>query len=206
MSNKKQKMDPRVMRTRQLLRDALVELIEERGYEKITVQDITERATLNRATFYLHYSDKLDLLYQSTKEILNDLVSSLNVHFDDKLEIDFLKDEDEPQDTFMHLFEQISLNSKLYKVFLTEKDIPYFSSGLKEIIIDFVSNGINSMQPDDKKLTVPREMAIRYFAAAFLEVIVWWLENDMLYSPKFMATQLLRITVKGPYIDLPFGK
>lgn len=206
MSKKKQKMDPRVMRTRQLLRDALVELMEERGYEKITVQDITERATLNRATFYLHYSDKLDLLYQSTKEILNDLVSSLNDTFDDKVEFNFSKDADEPHDTFMHLFEQISLNSKLYKVFLTEKDIPYFSSGLKEIIIDFISNGINFTQPDDKRLTVPREMAVRYFAAAFLEVIVWWLENDMHYSPKFMATQLMRITMMGPYVDNPFGK
>lgn len=206
MSNKKQKMDPRVMRTRQLLRDALVELIEERGYDKITVQDITERATLNRATFYLHYRDKLDLLYQSSEEILNDLMSNINVTFEDKKEIDFLKNEDEPHDTFIHLFEQISLNSKLYKVFLTEKDIPYFSSGIKEIIINFISNGINFMQPDDKKLTVPREMAVRYFAAAFLEVIVWWLENDMLYSPKFMATQLMRITVNGPYINNPFGK
>lgn len=106
----------------------------------------------------------------------------------------------------MHLFEQISLNSKLYKVFLTEKDIPYFASGLKDIIIDFISNGINFTQPDDKKLSVPREMAVRYFAAAFLEVIVWWLENDMHYSPKFMATQLMRITMMGPYVDNPFGK
>lgn len=206
MSNNKQKMDPRVMRTRQLLRDALVELIDERGYEKITVQDITERATLNRATFYLHYRDKLDLLYQSAKEILDDLVNSMNVSFEDEMEFDLLKDKDEPHDTFMQLFEQISLNSKLYKVFLTEKDIPYFSSGMKEIIIDFVSNGINFTQPDDQKLTVPREMAVRFFAAAFLEVIIWWLENDMPYSPRFMATQLMRISVMGPYIDNPFGK
>ncbi|MGE7110087.1 TetR/AcrR family transcriptional regulator [Lysinibacillus sp. NPDC047702] len=206
MSKKKQKMDPRVIRTRQLLRDALVELIDERGYDKITVQDITERATLNRATFYLHYRDKLDLLYQSSEEILGDLVGSINFTFDDKMKLDFFKVEDQPHDTFMHLFEQISLNSKLYKVFLTEKNIPYFSSGMKDIIIDFVSNGINYMQPDDKKLTVPHEMAIRYFAAAFLEVIVWWLENDMPYSPKFMAAQLMTITVTGPYIENPFVK
>lgn len=87
-----------------------------------------------------------------------------------------------------------------------EQHFPYLSSGMKDIIIDFVSNGINYMQPDDKKLTVPREMAIRYFAAAFLEIIVWWLENDMPYSPKFMATQLMTITVKGPYIENPFVK
>ncbi len=106
----------------------------------------------------------------------------------------------------MHLFEQIALNSKLYKVYLTEKNIPYFSDGLKDIIINFVSSGIQMMEPDDQKLTVPREMAVRFYAAAFLEVIVWWLENDMPYTPKFMATQLMRITLKGPYIDNPFER
>jgi len=197
-------MDPRVIRTRQLLRDALVELIDEQGYEKITVQDITQRATLNRATFYLHYGDKLDLLYQSSEEILHDLVGSIHPTFEEKRDFDLLPHYDQPHETFMHLFEQIALNSKLYKVYLTEKDIPYFSAGLKKIIIDFVSSGIQLMEPDDQKLTVPREMAIRFYAAAFLEVIVWWLENDMPYTPKFMATQLMRITIKGPYLDNPF--
>lgn len=198
------KMDPRVIRTRQLLRDALVELIDEQGYEKITVQDITQRANLNRATFYLHYRDKLDLLYQSSEEILHELVGSIHPTVEEKKDFDLLPHYDQPHETFMHLFEQIALNSKLYKVYLTEKDIPYFSAGLKKIIIDFVSSGIQLMEPDDQKLTVPREMAIRFYAAAFLEVIVWWLENDMPYTPKFMATQLMRITIKGPYLDNPF--
>ncbi|WP_042475204.1 TetR/AcrR family transcriptional regulator [Bacillus ndiopicus] len=200
------KLDPRVIRTRQLLRDALVELIDEQGYEKITVQDITQRATLNRATFYLHYRDKLDLLYQSSEEILHELVSSIRPPFKEKTDFDLLRSYDQPHREFVYLFDQVAINSKLYKVYLTEKNIPYFATGLKKIIIDFVSSGIHFMEPDDGKLTVPRDMAIRFYAAAFLEVIVWWLENDMPYTSKFMATQLMRITIKGPYIDNPFFK
>ena len=196
------KMDPRVVRTRQMLRDALVELIHERGYEKITVQDITSRATLNRATFYLHYRDKLDLLYQSSEEILNDLTESINSSFDGKEEFDFLSDK--PHGVFIHLFEQILQNSRLYKVFLTEKNMPHFTSSLMDVIIDFISRGIHSVQPDDQKLTVPREIAVRYFAAAFLGVIVWWLEEDTPYTPKYMATQVMRLAIKGPYINNPF--
>jgi len=196
------KMDPRVVRTRQMLRDALVELIHERGYEKITVQDITSRATLNRATFYLHYHDKLDLLYQSSEEILNDLTESINSSFDGKEEFDFLSDK--PHGVFIHLFEQILQNSRLYKVFLTEKNMPHFTSSLMDVIIDFISRGIHSVQPDDQKLTVPREIAVRYFAAAFLGVIVWWLEEDTPYTPKYMATQVMRLAIKGPYINNPF--
>ncbi|MFJ9498763.1 TetR-like C-terminal domain-containing protein [Brevibacillus centrosporus] len=53
---------------------------------------------------------------------------------------------------------------------------------------------------------VPREIAERYFAAAFLGVIVWWLEKDMPYTSKYMATQLLRVAILGPYADNPFIK
>ncbi|MED4584012.1 TetR/AcrR family transcriptional regulator [Brevibacillus choshinensis] len=204
MSKKDQKLDPRVIRTRQMLRDALVELIHEHGYEKITVQDITKRATLNRATFYLHYRDKLDLFYQSSEEIVSDLVESMNLAFAEKEKFDWQSDQ--PHENFIHLFEQISQNGRLYKVFLTERNMPHFTSRLMDVLIDFIAKGINNMQPDDDRLTVPREFAIRYFAAAFLGVIVWWLEKDMPYTPKYMATQLMRVAIKGPYLDNPFIK
>ncbi len=55
-------MDPRVRRTRQLLHDALERLLETRDFEAVSIQDITEAATLNRATFYDHYPDKAALL------------------------------------------------------------------------------------------------------------------------------------------------
>lgn len=53
--------DPRVKRTRQLLLDAFLWLLSDRGFEDVTVQDIAGRATVNRATFYAHYKDKYDL-------------------------------------------------------------------------------------------------------------------------------------------------
>ena len=65
--NAEKKLDPRVIRTRSVLRDSLMILIREMGYDAITVQHITDRARLNRATFYLHYRDKQDLLTQITE-------------------------------------------------------------------------------------------------------------------------------------------
>jgi AcrR family transcriptional regulator len=53
--------DPRVKRTRKLLQDALVELLAEKSFDAITVQDIAERSTINRATFYAHFVDKYEL-------------------------------------------------------------------------------------------------------------------------------------------------
>lgn len=53
--------DPRVKRTRKLLQDALLELLAEKSFDAITVQDIADRSTINRATFYTHFADKYEL-------------------------------------------------------------------------------------------------------------------------------------------------
>src|SRR5512142_2993979 len=57
-----EKIDPRVKRTRNLLEQAFMELIQEKGFQAVTVQDITEKAGVNRATFYAHFADKYALL------------------------------------------------------------------------------------------------------------------------------------------------
>lgn len=62
------RIDPRVVRTRKLLRDALDGLLKERSFDTIGIQDITDRATVNRATFYAHYQDKYALLDAIVRE------------------------------------------------------------------------------------------------------------------------------------------
>lgn len=57
-----EKLDPRVKRTRSLILQAFSDLLAEKGFESITVQDVTERAQVNRATFYAHFADKYALL------------------------------------------------------------------------------------------------------------------------------------------------
>jgi AcrR family transcriptional regulator len=60
--------DPRVKRTRKLLQDALLELLAEKSFDAITVQDIAERSTINRATFYAHFVDKYELFASYSRE------------------------------------------------------------------------------------------------------------------------------------------
>jgi AcrR family transcriptional regulator len=76
------RLDPRVRRTRQLLQDALRRLLEQKGFDNITVQDITEAATLNRATFYAHYPDKFALLEEWIRVSFLQLLAQRNVRFD----------------------------------------------------------------------------------------------------------------------------
>jgi len=77
-----EQMDPRIRRTRQLLLDALKRLLEEKEFDKINIQDITEAATLNRATFYAHYPDKFALLEQLIRVSFLQLLEQRKVRFD----------------------------------------------------------------------------------------------------------------------------
>jgi AcrR family transcriptional regulator len=70
------KEDPRITRTRNLLFSALGELMREKSFESITVSEITERATLNRVTFYAHFQDKFDLLEAATREMIRKQISA----------------------------------------------------------------------------------------------------------------------------------
>jgi AcrR family transcriptional regulator len=74
--------DPRVRRTRQLLQGALEQLMRTRAFDEITVQDIAEAATVNRATFYDHYADKFALLEALVAGGFHRLLHERSVHFD----------------------------------------------------------------------------------------------------------------------------
>ena len=75
-------LDPRVRRTRQLLHDALDRLLETKDFEAISIQEITDAATLNRATFYDHYPDKGTLLRCWVALRFQALLDARGVHFD----------------------------------------------------------------------------------------------------------------------------
>lgn len=73
------KEDPRILRTRKLLMDAFIKVIQKKEFKDITIKDITDEATVNRATFYSHFQDKYDLMDLAiTEDILESLVKHLN--------------------------------------------------------------------------------------------------------------------------------
>ena len=75
-------LDPRIRRTRQLMQQALAKLLENKELDEISVQDITEAATLNRATFYDHYTDKFALLECMVGSDFHELLAEREVQFD----------------------------------------------------------------------------------------------------------------------------
>ena len=75
-------LDPRVRRTRKMLQDALAQLLKEKEFDRISIGDIAEAATLNRATFYDHYPDKFALLQSLVATQFEELIVKQNIRFD----------------------------------------------------------------------------------------------------------------------------
>src|ERR1700758_243624 len=75
--------DPRVLRSRQMLMEALLRLLNRKEFDAISIQEIADEATLNRATFYLHYPDKNALLQAMTAARFRDLIARRGLSFTD---------------------------------------------------------------------------------------------------------------------------
>ncbi|WP_230137503.1 TetR/AcrR family transcriptional regulator, partial [Peribacillus frigoritolerans] len=69
------KVDRRIVRTQEAIKKAFLELMSEKNFDSMTIQDISDRANINRATVYLHYLDKFDLLDKIIEEHINNMVN-----------------------------------------------------------------------------------------------------------------------------------
>jgi AcrR family transcriptional regulator len=75
--------DPRILRSRRMLMDSLAKLLIQKAFEDISIQEIADEATLNRATFYLHYQDKNALLQAMTDVRFRALIKRRGITFTD---------------------------------------------------------------------------------------------------------------------------
>ena len=190
------KEDRRKERTRQLLRDALLELIPEKGYEAINVQDITDRANVARPTFYLHFNDKQDLLFSSLREIYDDLVERQHrAHGDQHLgEIVANMDKVDASD-----FRHVADHAAFYKVMLSEKGSMAFLLMVMEYLSSIMHTElVNKLAVNGTVGSIPTDLISSYLAGAELGIVNWWLKsNDMRYSPEQIAQMMSLICMMG---------
>ncbi len=185
MSKKTKKLDPRVVRTRQMLRDALVALIAEKGFDALTVQDIAERAKLNRATFYLHYHDKQDLLENSLRDAIDELMADIGASTDEQGQLIF----EGPLRPIKTIFEHVAQHARFYRVMLSAEGVPAFSAGVRDYMAEVTLRWLSAMQPQPHQSRVPLEIVASSLSWSLLGILLWWLEHDMPHSPEYMAGQ-----------------
>lgn len=186
--------DRRVIKTKKAIIKALSELIEEKGFNNITIKDLTEKADINRGTFYLHYEDKYDMLKSIEKDIFEDILKIFTFHNElGDVERLFLND---PNPIVMDVLKYVEENSKIFKSLLGPKGDPNFSSNLKDYIGKIVGRE-EIFQKLSEKSELPMEYIVAYFTSADIGVIQFWVESDMKLPVDKVALLLTKMLTLG---------
>lgn len=189
----KQKEDLRITRTKKLIKDAFINLMQEKSYEHITIQDIAEKAMINRNTFYLHYVDKVDLLQKMSNACLDDLKECL-----DK----FILTADQFHPNAFRIiieavFQSLEQNLPIYQAFMGNRECPFFKKSLKTVISDHISQGMQQNSNFKDKNLIIFKICTEYMASGLVGVINLWLDKDNNISTSDVSNTLYQIYLRG---------
>ena len=195
--------DRRARRTRKLLREALFALILEKGYDAVTIEDITRRADLGRTTFYLHYRDKEDLLLQSIEETADQLAGQVANLYEEINRTELDQPPSDPSATvspLLFVFQHAAENADIYRIILRGEGAYQVTRRIREIAsryaLEFLSTHFQ-VNRAKAALAIPNEVIANYFVNSLLGILTWWLESGMPYPPKDMARMFRQITFLG---------
>lgn len=158
-------VDRRVQKTRQLLKDALIALISEKGFEAVSIQEILDRANVGRSTFYLHFENKQDLLHRCFEDISN----LFEQHSAGVSQSDFTLD----------LFRFVERNHRLFKALLGKDGIVMFTQPIHEYVFTYMCEALKMSAAAKKQASLQSEMLAHYLTSAFIGTLKWWINNDM---------------------------
>jgi AcrR family transcriptional regulator len=187
-----EKIDRRVQRTRRLLQTSILELVVEKEFEGITIEEITERVNLGRTTFYLHYKDKKALLLDSLTDILDALFE--RIYTEDNLKLW----EEQGVDPRRMVFVYVSEYAELFRLLLTG-EVGGAASNHFRIRLAEIFNRISENWQAMLNLTpkLPNPVTTHYAAGAFTGLLIWWLENNMPYSAEEIYQMYHQLLVQG---------
>jgi AcrR family transcriptional regulator len=195
--------DRRKARTKRLLRAALLEAVEEKGLDKVTVKDLCDRADINRGTFYLHYRDVYDMVERTTEDILRGLRENLapaNPH-----DLIAYAAKDEPHPGFVAVLEYLAGHADFLRMMLGPKGDPSFPLKLKGLWRAYFFEKIMARHADNRRMLVPPDYFVAFLLSAQLGILQHWLDTGMRHSPQELALFITRIVSKGPAIVTGLG-
>ena len=190
-------MDRRVQKTRKLLQDALIELVAEKGYESITIQEILDKANVGRSTFYAHFQDKdqllhsildrLDELFEQHKKQILDAAKNVGKGTNRDLALG--------TSPTLSLFQFVRQHYRFFKAMLGNRGYGIFAKPVYDYVFAhvhgmFIEPGhadalahlhgpFKGLRSREQYSSLESEIAAHYFVSALMGVLVWWVEKDM---------------------------
>jgi len=151
--------DRRVQRTHRMLSEALIELVLERGWDSVSVQDVCERADVGRSTFYTHFADKEDLLVGGLHALGRFLRAQSAGN-------------DRPLAFARGLIEHVDEQRRLAKAMVGKRSGQVMQLRFRQLLIDLVREDLEALTPSSPRL----DATVHYVAGALFELLIWWLE------------------------------
>ena len=178
-------------RTKQLIQQSFMQMLEEKPFESISVGDIAKTANMNRGTFYLHYKDKFDLLDQRERQLFEDLgnyIYELQAHY-------------VPDQTFAKgqtqlaasLFSFIEVHSPILKIFLSDHGRAGFHIRFRDAFSEKVRFNLEKNERFKTHLKAPMDFFFAFITSAFLGLIEQWIQNGLEETPEQMTAAYIDI-------------
>ena len=184
---RRRKPDERIRRTHERLGKALVQLIQQKPLDEVTVQEVLDRSSVGRSTFYLHFRNKDDLLLSQLEEFLETMSTALSVR----------KEVSHRVAPVAELFVHIGDQQKLYRALADSGRLNDFF----DLAQGYFARGIEQRLTESKRLPnlLQRELAVRAFAltGCLLSLLRWWLDRGAKEPPSDMDGLFHRIVWNG---------
>ena len=185
--------DRRITRSKRALRQALIALLEERGFDSITVNDLCDRADLNRGTFYNHFRDKENLLAVLEDEVMAD-IAALQERMQRISLADMLayRVAGTPLPLLVDLFDYLREQSDFLHAVLGPGGDARFAPRLREAVCEnLVQNILHEKYRTNPTAFV--DYYVAFYASAYLGIITRWIERGTLESSEDMARIAMRL-------------
>jgi len=184
------KADRRIERTQQLLRGALFSLIQEKGFEALSVQDIIDRANVGRATFYTHFDNKQDLLVSG----FDDLRASLKERQREAIARGASVEERVfafSQEMFAHANE----HREIFQAMVGKESGAAIQRLLHKLLVDLVRDDVKAAVPRKDGGSVPTEALVQFIGGGLFGLLMWWLDGKMRPSVEDINTTFRRLAI-----------
>jgi AcrR family transcriptional regulator len=182
-------LDRRVRRTRRTLHEALISLVLEQGYERITVQDILDRADVGRSTFYAHFRDKEALLVASFDGMREELRQELDAMTPGVPAAD-------PARPAAVIFEHAHRHRRVYRALCGKHggDLVhrYLHRLISELLREHLRPHLTAADSD-----LPVDVVAEFYSNAGLGLLLWWVGQDFPHDPAWLARIYQRLAMPG---------
>jgi len=189
---KQQKADRRSQRTYRLVNAAFAELVGEKPYNEILVQDILDRAGIGRTTFYAHYFDKEDVLNTIVEQELELLTRQIAHAAVKQRVIPSLE-------LFEHAYHS---ENQQFRALMRSRASEFLWEALQAALCRAIEPALSTLCAERRSPPIPLPVVSEYLAGAFLTLLKWWVEASMPYPPEQMETIFQQLALPGVWAML----